>query len=234
MTTIPVLNISIEEAERVIKLNNELEVRMQKGEFDTVDLEYACYIARMVANSKITSRWWERLLAYHLNWKTNPNSFANDSRDYGDLFASGFHLGHDNIELKTSEKALRGAIGGQQMRFYENIPWYMFVKLNPNDNKGFRIFMLHKNDIHREIFEYKDILPGVSQGSGKTKNKTNDQRRQMIQETFDEKNDILWGFGIDMFSVKQKHVWARWQEKYETTMEELKDWNKFKERRLSK
>jgi hypothetical protein len=226
---IPVLNMSLAEADKLITLNSGLEARMTRGEFDKIDLRHATRIARMVANSKITSRWWERVLAYHLGWETDPTS--DTGKDYGDLFATGKVLGVDNIELKTSEKEGRGAIGGQQMRFYEDIPWYMFVKLNPHDNEGFRIFMLHKNDIHREIFEFKSVLPGVSQGSGKTKNKTDDQRRQLIQETFDKKNDILWGFGTDMLSKKKKNTWDRWQSDYETTIEELKNWKQFKAKR---
>lgn len=226
---IPILNISKQEADRIIKLNNSLETRMQNGEFDQAPLEDACRIARMVSNSKITSRWWERLLAHHLNWQTDPT--APDGKDYGDLFATGFAIGEDNIELKTSEKAGRGSIGGQQMRFYENIPWYMFVKLNPFDNEGFRIFMLHKDDIYQEIFYHKDILPGVSQGSGKTKNKTDDQRRQMIQETFEGKNDILWGFATDMLSKGKKVTFDRWEQHYECTIDDLRDWPAFKQKR---
>lgn len=230
MEHIPILNISTEEADRIITVNSDLEIRMQRGEFDQVPLQHACRVARMVANSKITSRWWERLLAYHLDWQTDPTS--TDGKDYGDLCATGQVLGIDNIELKTSEKAGRGQIGGQQMRFYEDIPWYMFLKLNPHDNNGFRVFMLHKDDIHTEIFEHKSVLPGVSQGSGKTKNKTDDQRRVMIQETFDKKNDILWGFGVNMLSKGQKDTWDRWQNKYETTINELQDWKAFKEKRV--
>ena len=230
MTTIPILDMSLEEADKLIKLNSGLEKRMQDGEFDKIPPEHACRIARMVSNSKITSRWWERVLAHYLNWETNPTS--DNGKDYGDLFATGKVLGIDNIELKTSEKEGRGAVGGQQMRFYEDIPWYMFVKLNPKDHNGFRIFMLHKNNIHDEIFKHKSMLPGVSQGSGKTKNKTDDQRREMIQETFDKKNDILWGFGVNMFSKNQTATWRRWQDDYETTIDELKDWKSFKEKRL--
>jgi len=228
---IPILNMSLEEADKIIKLNSELEKRMQNGDFDKIPLEHACRIARMVANSKITSRWWERVLAFHLGWETDPTS--TDAKDYGDLFATGKVLGIDNIELKTCEKEGRGAVGGQQMRFYEDIPWYMFVKLNPHDHNGFRIFMLHKNDIHDEIFEHKSMLPGVSQGSGKTKNKSDDERRVMIQETFDKKNDILWGFGVNMFgkSKTQKEMWQRWQDKFETTIDDLKDWKNFKVKR---
>jgi hypothetical protein len=54
----------------------------------------------------------------------------------------------------------------------------------------------------------------------------------MIQETFDKKNDILWGFGVNMLSKSQKVVWDRWQLNYETTVDELKDWATFKEKRL--
>ena len=225
------VNMTKEEADKLIQINSELEVRMQNKEFDQAPLEDACRIARMVSNSKITSRWWERLLAYHLAWQTDPTS--TDGKDYGDLFATGFKLGEDNIELKTCEKAGRGSIGGQQMRWYEDIPWYMFVKLNPLDNEGFRIFMLHKSDIHREIFHYQAKLPGVSQGSGKTKDKTTEQRLQMIQETFDGGNDILWGFGTDMLSESQRPVFQRWERLYECTIEDLRDWRGFKARRLT-
>ena len=225
------LTMTTEEADRMIQLNSELETRMQNGDFDQAPLTDAARIARLVANSKITSRWWERLLAYHLAWTTDPTS--DDGRDYGDLLAAPGRLGIDNIELKTSEKQGRGAIGGQQMRFYEDIPWYMFVKLNPFDNNGFRIFMLHKQDIHREIFEYQEILPGVSQGSGKTQGKTPEQRRQLIQETFDKKNDILWGFSTDMLSANKRTTFARWEQLYETTVDELKLWDQFCAKRLT-
>lgn len=229
---IQALNITNEQADEIIKMNAELEVRMQNKEFDQVPLEDACRIARMVSNSKITSRWWERLLAHHLAWQTDP-THPTTGKDYGDLFATGFTLGEDNIELKTCEKAGRGSIGGQQMRWYEDIPWYMFVKLNPHDNEGFRIFMLHKSDIHREIFSYQAKLPGVSQGSGKTTGKTTAQRLQMIQETFDGKNDILWGFGTDMLSESQRPVFDRWQRLYECTVTDLLDWPGFKSKRLT-
>ena len=231
---IPNINMTVEEADKLIEVNSQLETRMQNGEFDQTPLEHCCRVARMVANSKITSRWWERVLAYHLGWTTDPTT--DDGKDYGDLFAvdnGKSVIGQDNIELKTCEKLGNNKVGGQQMRFYEDIPWYMFVKLNPSNNTGFRIFVLHKNDIHNEIFEYQSTLPGVSQGSGKTKNKTPDQRRQMIQETFDKKNDILWGFGTDMKSKAQKEVWARWESKYEVTVDQLKDWHKFKETRTN-
>jgi hypothetical protein len=37
MTTIPILNISTEEADKIIQLNNDLEIRMQAKEFDKID-----------------------------------------------------------------------------------------------------------------------------------------------------------------------------------------------------
>ena len=227
-TNIPILNIDIAEADRVIKLNAELESRMTAGEFDSIPLEHACRISRMVDNNNIVSRWWERLLMHHLGWK-KPGSI--DGKDYGDLCAGPFEIGVDNLELKTNAKAKRGEIAAQQMRFFENIPWYVFVKLNPHDNEGFRIFVLHKDDVHREIFEYKDILPHVSQGSGKTTGKTDDVRRQMIQDSFDGKNDILWGFGFNMLSERKKHVLDRWTANYEVQISDLVNWNNFKEKR---
>lgn len=222
---IPLLNVTIEEADKVIRLNAELESRMSAGEFDSIPLEYACRISRMVDNNNIVSRWWERLLMHHLDWK-KPKSL--DGKDYGDLCAPPFEIGVDNLELKTNAKAGRGEIAAQQMRFFENIPWYMFVKLNPHDNQGFRTFILHKNDVHREIFEYKDILPHVSQGSGKTTGKSDDVRRQMIQETFDGNNDILWGFGFNMLSREKINVFNRWVQNYECTIDDLKNWDSFK------
>ena len=227
---IPILNIDTTEADRIIRLNHELESRMTAGEFDGIPLEHACRISRMVDNNNIVSRWWERLLMHHLGWK-KPGS--TDGKDYGDLCAAPFEIGIDNLELKTNAKAGRGEIAAQQMRFFENIPWYMFVKLNPNDNEGFRTFILHKDDVHKEIFEYKDILPHVSQGSGKTKGKTDTVRRQMIQDTFDGNNDILWGFGFNMLSPNKQHVLTRWTEQYEVTVNDLVNWDQFKSQRLS-
>ena len=224
--------MSINEVTELIDLNSSLEKRMSGGEFDSCVFEHAGYIARLVNNSKITSRWWERVLANTLNWKTSPKS--NDGRDYGDLFATGFVLGEDNIELKVSEKPGRPDIGGQQCRWYENIPWYLFLKVDPDRHNKVRMFLLHKMDIYAEIFEYCELpLPTSSQGSGKTKGLSATQRRQLIQESFDGTRQDLWGFKINPRSKKLKNAWKRWQNKYEVTIEDLSNWPKLKEKRLT-
>lgn len=56
---IPILNMSLEEADKLIEINSQLESRMQAGEFDQIDLLRSCRVARMVANSGSSIKFME-------------------------------------------------------------------------------------------------------------------------------------------------------------------------------
>lgn len=202
----------------------DIEKQMQNGKYDDYNWEDCPTLARFVNNSKITSRWWERRIANLLGWKTDPKD-DNDSQDYGDLFAPPFVIGEDNIELKASEKLGRYDIGGQQFRFYERIPYYMLWKLDPIEDFG-RCFLLSKDDLHNEIFEHKSFVPGISQGSGKTAGLSNTQRLQLVEETFNNKNQLLWGVGFNPRT--NRDLYERWQSDYMVDIHTLRNWENFK------
>jgi len=205
----------------------EMEQKMSKGEFDNHPWDECPTLSRFIANSNITSRWWERRIANLLSWGTQPSSDdPDDEQDYGDLFAPPFVLGEDNIELKTNEKLGRPHIVGQQFRFYENIPFYMMFKLDPEEDIG-RCFMFSKEDLYKEIFEHESSYPWSSQGSGKTTGLDRPERLRLIEDSFEGKNQILWGFGINPKS--KPDVYERWCDEYLVDIYTLKDWKGFKE-----
>ena len=79
------------------------------------------------------------------------------------------------------------------------------------------------------IRDSKSILPHSSQGSGRTVRMTADQRRTLINETFEKKNDILWGFGINPQTQTELH--DRWVDFYQIDIKTLENWQKFKSTR---
>ena len=204
-----------------------VESKMSNGEFDNYTWEDCPTLARFVGITNITARWWERRIANLLGWETQPTQ-NNDGKDYGDLCAPPHVIGEDNIELKVNEKLGRPHIQAQQFRFYENIPWYMLWKLDPVEDIG-SCYMLSKQDLYREIFEHKSILPHSSQGSGRTVRMNANDRRKLINETFEKKNDILWGFGINPQTQVELH--ERWVDSYQIDIKTLENWEKFKQTR---
>jgi len=192
-----------EEADKQISISLTLEKRMSAGDFNNAPIEDAVRLSRLVSNSKITSRWRERNIAYHTGAQAGVES--PDGKDYGDLFFGNKVLGRDNVELKCSEKDDRHRIGGGQCRFFENIPFYLFLQDQQGGNDFFGLWLLTKEQIHEEIFDHQVCRCSPSQVSGQTKKMSegkikkmsNDEVRQLVQDSFDGKNNILWGFGID-------------------------------------
>lgn len=203
MTSLSDLGYTNETADIQISNNLTLEQRMSNNEFDNFDLTDIVRLGRLVNNSKITSRWLERRIANAIGGKWNP--LSEDGKDYGDILAGAGVIGEDNIELKSSEKDGRYRIGGGQCRFFENIPYYLFLQYQQGGNDYFDLYLLSKEDIWQEIFVHKVCRCSPSQVSGQTKvlsegqmkKMSDDEVRKLVQESFDSKNNILWGFGID-------------------------------------
>ncbi len=229
--------ITLEQRKAQIVLRATLAERMSNKEFDNAPWEECPVIAREVANSKVTSRFWERRIANEIGgWSTNPTNPDNGS-DYGDLMIDGGVLGVDNVELKSAEKLGNYCVRGGQCRFYEDIPWYMFFTLD--DDFKANIYMMSKEDIKREIFEEKSVNPSISQGSGKTTHAngvkfTAEEKLEFLAETFEGNNKELWGFGNDFTNGRKAHVLERWNREYKVSIEELRDWAGFKQKRSEK
>jgi cephalosporin hydroxylase len=51
----------------------------------------------------------------------------------------------------------------------------------------------------------------------------------LINETFEKKNDILWGFGINPQTQVELH--ERWVDSYQIDIKTLENWQKFKSTR---
>lgn len=223
--------LTIEQRKQAVIEKMQIPARMSNKEYDWAPWEECPLLAREVNVSKITSRFWERRVANELGWKTDPKS-ETDHQDYGDIMIPDGIIGIDNVELKTTEVYGNYKISGGQCRFYEDIPWYMFLVLD--DDFVAHIYVMHKDDIYHEMFVERKGIGSVSQGSGKTTHKdgtrfTQDEKLHLINETFEKKNDILWGFGINgKTDVETKN---RWDKKYKVSIEELKDWESFKKRR---
>lgn len=222
--------LSTEEMHRSVNERLSFEKKMQNKEYDNYEWDACPTLARFIGNSKITSRWWERRIANLLDWKTDPTA-DNDDHDYGDLIAPPYVLALDNVELKCREKPGKFKVAGGQLRYFEDIPWYMFWTLD-DDYKG-HCYMFNKNDIWNEIFKYKSHVGSPSQVSGQVTGLDDDGKRKLINETYEKKNKILWGFGL----TKNKNnieIFERWDEMYKIDIESLKGengWKRFKESR---
>lgn len=224
--------LSLEQRKESIKQKANIQIRMQKKEFDFAPWEECPVIAREVDNSKITSRFWERRVANALGWTTDPRS-SSDNQDYGDIMVKNGVIGVDNVELKSTEKMGNYKISGGQCRFYEDIPWYLFLVLD--DNFVAHLYMMHKDEIYHEMFNERTGIGSVSQGSGKTTHRstgvrfTQDEKLSLINKTFEKKNDILWGFGIN--GKTDKTTKTRWDQQYKVELHDLQDWGSFKKSR---
>jgi hypothetical protein len=152
--------------------------------------------------------------------------------DLGDLVAgTTLNPGKNNIELKVSFSS-RDAIGGGQLRFYEPLAGYLFMKAWSNTKVEY--FYLTKDELVNEIRQ-RAITPigkdkngndkfykalGSSQGSGKIKG-DNLTRLQILQENLEQKrqDQIGWDFN----AKTEPELYKSWQTKYLKTTEELKE-----------
>jgi hypothetical protein len=156
-----------------------------------------------------------------------------DGLDLGDLVAGEMLVpGKNNIELKVSFSS-GDAIGGGQLRFYEDLAGYLFMKAW--DNTKVEYFYLTKDELIDEIRQ-RAITPykidkktgkpkfyeaiGSSQGSGKIKGDT-PTRLAILQENLDKKrqDQIGWNFN----SKTEPNLYKSWQTKYLKSTEELKE-----------
>lgn len=246
-----------DEADSAIISLGVLETRMSNKEFDNVPVKYVVRLCRLVHNSKITSRFLERWLSNHCNSSTlSPNKGQVSGNDFGDLLLGEGIIGRDNIELKSAEKDGRHVIGGGQLRLYENIPFYLFLQFEQGGNDHINFYLLSKQQLHDEIFKYK-IRCSPSQVSGQTTKVVNNKKTKisenellkLIQETFDNKNKILWGFNIDSSPQlpktpkknltgkrylegleaynKKIETLTRWNNQYKISLDDLKNWSTF-------
>jgi hypothetical protein len=155
----------------------------------------------------------------------------DDGLDLGDLVAGDKLVpGVNNIELKVSFET--DSIGGGQLRFYEDVAGYLFMKAWTPTKVEF--FYLTKNELINEIHT-RAVTPykkdkqgndkfytalGSSQGSGKIKG-DNQARLQILQENLDKKRQDQIGWN---FSAKtEPELYKSWQAKYMKTAKELKE-----------
>lgn len=155
----------------------------------------------------------------------------DDGLDLGDLVAGEKLIpGKNNIELKVSFEG--DGIGGGQLRFYEPVAGYLFMKAW-NETKV-EYFYLTKDQLISEI-QKRAVTPmgqnkngqdkfytalGSSQGSGKIKG-DNTKRLTILQENLDQKrqDQIGWSFN----AKTEPELYKSWQHKYLKTPTELKE-----------
>jgi len=157
-----------------------------------------------------------------------------DGLDLGDLVAGELLVpGKNNIELKVMFSDQGVSIGGGQLRFYEDVAGYLFMKAWSSSKVEY--FYLTKDELVAEIIErantpYKinkktrepkfyEAL-GSSQGSGKFKKGNNAARLQILQENLDKTRQDLIGW--DFNSKTESALYKKWQDKYLKTPEQLK------------
>lgn len=167
--------------------------------------------------------------------------------DLGDLVAGSTLVpGKNNIELKVMFADNSATIGGGQLRFYEPLAGYLFMKAWTNEEVEY--FFLTKTELINEItqrattpqvdknFKVKTDKNGQpcfyaafnsSQGSGKITG-NNENRLRLLNENLEVKrqDQIGWAFN----AKTEPALYKKWQEKYRKTPAELKlIFNKMKE-----
>jgi hypothetical protein len=187
---------------------------------------------------KSAEKFIEGWVAFHTGTKKKDAASYDknndvDGLDLGDLVAGELLVpGKNNIELKVSF-ASGFKIGGQQLRFYEDIAGYLFMKAWSDTKVEY--FYLTKDELVAEIIErantpYKinkktrepkfyEAL-GSSQGSGKFKKGNNAARLQILQENLNKTRQDLIGWEFN--SKTEPTLYTKWQAKYLKTADELK------------
>jgi hypothetical protein len=223
------------------RLHNEEHVKMQKS-LEAIENYYNTsyedmYVLYHIMKQKSAEKFIEGWVAYQTGTK-KKDALSYDKKndteglDLGDLVAgTTLNPGKNNIELKVSFSS-RDAIGGGQLRFYEPLAGYLFMKAWSDTKVEY--FYLTKDELVNEIRQ-RAITPigkdkkgndkfykalGSSQGSGKIKG-DNLTRLQILQENLEQKrqDQIGWDFN----AKTEPELYKSWQTKYLKTTKELKE-----------
>ena len=224
-----------------LRLHNEEHVKMQES-LEAIENYYNTsyedmYVLYHIMKQKSAEKFIEGWVAYQTGTK-KKDALSYDKKndveglDLGDLVAGVTLIpGKNNIELKVSFSSGE-SIGGGQLRFYEPVAGYLFMKAW--DSTKVEYFYLTKDELIAEIRQ-RAVTPfgkdkrgndkfytalGSSQGSGKIKG-DNVARLQILQENLDQKrqDQIGWNFN----AKTEAELYRAWQSKYLKTTEELKE-----------
>lgn len=218
--------------------SNIEDLRAKISKFSSVELAktpysvmYPIYKAGMKQKSaeKFIEGWVATQLG--INKKATENNDEKGS-DLGDLVVGDKLIpGKNNIELKVSFE--NTYIGGGQLRFYEPLAGYLFMKAWSEHKVEF--FYLTKEELLYEIYErantpYKVDKNGekkyftafsISQGSGRLEGCSTEERLKILQENLEGEREDLIGW---TFNAKtEKELYKKWQTKYCYTIEQLKE-----------
>jgi len=223
-----------------LRLHNEEHVKMQES-LEKIENYYNTsyedmYVIYHIMKQKSAEKFIEGWVAFQTNTK-KKDALSYDKKndveglDLGDLVAGTMLVpGKNNIELKVSFSS-GYSIGGGQLRFYEPVAGYLFMKAW--DSKKVEYFYLTKDELIDEIRQ-RAVTPvgqdkdgndkfytalGSSQGSGKIKG-DNANRLMILQENLDQKrqDQIGWNFN----AKTEPELYKSWQSKYLKTVDELK------------
>jgi hypothetical protein len=135
--------------------------------------------------------------------------------DIGDLFFGGnLMVGKNNIELKVIFRDSNN-IDGKQFRFYENVPYYMFLK--SWRFQKYELFLLTKHELIWEIKHRANLYPnksclGTTQGSNSFSKLTNEEKLTRLDENVAGKRDDKLGWGFN--AITEPRIYKSWQNKY--------------------
>lgn len=224
-----------------IKANYE-ETRQIQSLLESIDSYYdtpyeEMYYYYRAMKQKSAEKFIEGWVAFQTGCKkkdalTYDKNNDVDGLDLGDLVAGDTLVaGKNNIELKVSFEGT--GIGGGQLRFYEDIAGYLFMKAWSSTEVEY--FYLTKDQLVSEIIERASTPYGIvkktgapkfyealvsSQGSGKFKKGDNATRLKVLQENINKSRQDLLGW--DFNSKTETMLYQKWQDKYLKTTSELK------------
>jgi hypothetical protein len=230
MTLLERIKANRKETEEIRNLLDSIE-----SYYNTPYVEMYEYYHQM--KQKSAEKFIEGWVAFHTGTKKKDSVSYDknndiDGLDLGDLVAGELLVpGKNNIELKVSF-ASGNDIGGGQLRFYEDVAGYLFMKAWSTTKVEY--FYLTKAELIDEIktrattpykINKKTGEPVFyeaftsSQGSGKFKKRDNATRLQVLQENLDKNRQDLLGWSFN--SKTEPELYKSWQAKYLKTPAEL-------------
>ena len=224
-------NIDTDEIKHYLKLQNKLRSQLSKiSEYYSLTYETIYFYNRLMSKQQ-SDKFMEGWVAYLIEGKkidsrTIPVEYQN--RDLGDIqLGENLIPSKNNIELKYSFNP-KPSIGGQQLRLYEPVKWYIFFKGWDADN--YEMFLLSKEQLVKEI-EERAISSGLTayssaQGSGRYKDDQgksldNDTRIKILKEEIftNNRQDLI---GWDFNTKTESDYYQSFQSKYKVTPEQVK------------
>ena len=216
-----------EKIKQYLVLQSELRSELGKSnQYYNLPFAEMSAVARLMSNQQ-RGRFIEGWMAHQIGGKKLDSRQVpiemKGNRDYGDLQVDEeLVIGKNNIELKASFNLSKTGVGGQQLRMWEPVAYYMFFKTKSDTE--YDLFLLSKDEL---IFEMKNKVKVTgrsaftsSHGTGKFEGLTNEDKLSILDENIKNTRQDLIGWGFN--TKTETEYYKYFKSKYSVKPEEVK------------